>query len=453
MDKGHQEKLLPGFPREGKLQTMEEVDAYFASDKIQCLLCGKWFKDLGCKHLISKHEITADEYREMYGLPWARGLTGSLFHEKKIELGKKLWADGKMSDAIVEYQRTEFSPPRPRQPYARVSTKRCRRKDFEAILERMRNQQRTLGDVCKDPDMPTRTTWYRYVKRHPDLKEKAREILYDLPYSLQAGAKDLSPRFSVDCQHMRSKGMTVKKIAADLGVSTLAVSRALHKSPGGFRNLSGKKFREKWRREDYEAVLDRMRKQKRTLFDVLKDPDLPPGYCWSNFIKKHPEFVEKLKQTCYSLPYSIQVRCHITSPQFGIECQRLRDRGMSVAKIVDALGVTSGAVKRTLRANPAVLFPLAKGVFVRYRRKDYEAILDRMRNQMRLLADVCGDPDMPSKYAWSQYTKRHPEFEERLQQTYYSLPYSLQFKSGCVSPHWTQRPEDAKKSDHRVPAI
>ncbi len=85
---------LPGFPRKGKFQTKEEVDAYFLPDKIQCLLCGEWFKSIGGNHLTTVHGITADEYREMYGLPWHRGLTGRINHKKRSKSARRLVEDG-----------------------------------------------------------------------------------------------------------------------------------------------------------------------------------------------------------------------------------------------------------------------------------------------------------------------------------------------------------------------
>ncbi len=75
-------KVMPGYPRKGKFQSKEEVDAFFSGDNIQCLLCGKWFLQLHI-HLNRTHDVTSDEYREMYGLPWSRGLSGRINFKKK----------------------------------------------------------------------------------------------------------------------------------------------------------------------------------------------------------------------------------------------------------------------------------------------------------------------------------------------------------------------------------
>lgn len=89
MYNGKQENFPPGFPRRGKFKTKEEVDAYFSSEKIQCLLCGKWFKSIGGNHMIHKLGITTDEYKEMFGLPWKRGLTGKRVYKRAFWNSRK----------------------------------------------------------------------------------------------------------------------------------------------------------------------------------------------------------------------------------------------------------------------------------------------------------------------------------------------------------------------------
>ena len=53
--------------------TPEEIEAYFATPKIQCLECGKRYKSLGV-HLLTMHEMSTDDYRAAHGIPWTYGL-------------------------------------------------------------------------------------------------------------------------------------------------------------------------------------------------------------------------------------------------------------------------------------------------------------------------------------------------------------------------------------------
>ncbi len=155
-------------------------------------------------------------------------------------------------------------------------------------------------------------------------------------------------QFEIECQRMRAGRVSMNNIAAALGVSSGVVRRVLHNSSGGFRSLD-KRGVSKPRREDYEAILERMRKQQRHLKDVCNDPDLPSYSGWSRYAKRHPEFVEKYRQVLSSQPYHMQLATGFLSPRLIDECQRLRSRGMSQKKIGDKLGVCVVTVRTALQ--------------------------------------------------------------------------------------------------------
>ena len=73
---------LPGYPVDPRPLTLAEVRPYFAGDRIVCLRCGKPYRELG-RHLGQIHNVTEDEYRAMYGLPWRRGLTSASANQNK----------------------------------------------------------------------------------------------------------------------------------------------------------------------------------------------------------------------------------------------------------------------------------------------------------------------------------------------------------------------------------
>lgn len=66
MSKTHIE-VMQEYPWCGKFRTKTEIDDYLAGNKVQCLICGKLFIALPT-HLERTHDITADNYREQYGL-------------------------------------------------------------------------------------------------------------------------------------------------------------------------------------------------------------------------------------------------------------------------------------------------------------------------------------------------------------------------------------------------
>jgi hypothetical protein len=97
MDETFDLNFFQEFPWRGRFETKTEIDDYFAGDKVRCLLCGKQFKALS-SHLGRVHDVTVDDYREQYGLPWQRGLCGAGTTEK-------------MSKNMLNRRNNGFCPP------------------------------------------------------------------------------------------------------------------------------------------------------------------------------------------------------------------------------------------------------------------------------------------------------------------------------------------------------
>ncbi len=438
--------ILPDYPLKGKFQTKEEVDDYFSGERIQCLLCGKWFKRIGGIHLAYKHDVSGDEYREMYGLPWKRGLTAKPVYEKRSEMTKKYWADGKIYNVFNMLSVGKHSPKRPAQPFQRDLYKKKRLadrekkdarqwKDYEAIIDRMRTEQRTLTDVCTDSDLPKRSAWNLFVKRHPEFVEKAGKIHYSLPYTIQLKCHDVSPRYRIDCERLRATGMGMQEIANAFGVQYQSVLKTLmnYNKKMGIGRINPYR---KWRRGDFEKILERMRTERRVVTDVCMDLDLPMYGAWGHYAKKRPEFAEKARAIHYSLPYAAQIKLHDISPQLRIDCERLRGKGMTLKKIANALGVNFSMVLRSLE-NFNRKLGLSRTIrFKKWSREYFEKILERMKKEQRTLKDVCRDTDFPKASTWNRFAKEHPEFTENAQKIHYSFPYALQVKHLDVSPRF-----------------
>ncbi len=301
------------------------------------------------------------------------------------------------------------------------------REDFETILNRIRWQQRTLKDVCKDPDLPGVQIWLRYIKSHPEFATELNEIYHRWPYSLQAKVNNFSPRFRIDCERLRAREMTIKNVAKTLGVSDSPVSRVLQDfdEKMGFRERSCGP-------EGFEAILDRIREQQRPLNHVCKDPDSPCLMAWLHNVDKHPEFNTKLEEVYHRMSYPFQASVRCLSPRFRIDCERLRAGGMSIERISKALGLSQAPVRRALRG-----FDEKMGLWNnKWRREKFETILDRIREQQRPLQDVCGDPDLPTKGDWVSYAKKHPEFITKLKEVYHNMSYPFQARVRNLSPRF-----------------
>lgn len=102
------------YPKITPLQTLEEIEEYFNTEKIVCLLCGNEYFKLD-HHLKSIHGIDTRTYKLKFGLSLIRGLTGIISHEKLVDHGYKMLTKNtaagiKMQDMIIKRgNHTEYS--------------------------------------------------------------------------------------------------------------------------------------------------------------------------------------------------------------------------------------------------------------------------------------------------------------------------------------------------------
>ena len=102
--------VLPGYPKEFVFETRGQIDAYLGGQRVTCLLCGHEYRILET-HLRGVHSMTGDDYRELYGLPYHRGLCGSSFSERRVEQGKELWEENteRQAAALAKAKATQAS--------------------------------------------------------------------------------------------------------------------------------------------------------------------------------------------------------------------------------------------------------------------------------------------------------------------------------------------------------
>jgi len=68
-----------------RFTTAKQVDDYLAGDRVKCLICGRSFKMLSA-HIWQKHDMSADDYREEFGIPWSRSLSGKATQALKAKI-------------------------------------------------------------------------------------------------------------------------------------------------------------------------------------------------------------------------------------------------------------------------------------------------------------------------------------------------------------------------------
>jgi len=83
----------------------KDIKKYFEGDTVQCLICFKWYKSL-CSHL-RVHDITVDQYKTKFGLPFSKGLCGNTVSNNFRENAKRLRMEGKILTGIISEEHAQ----------------------------------------------------------------------------------------------------------------------------------------------------------------------------------------------------------------------------------------------------------------------------------------------------------------------------------------------------------
>jgi len=237
--KENKKSALPGFPWNGRFENKKEIDSYFAGNKIQCLLCGKRFKALP-QHLERTHDITADDYRERYGLPWRRGLCGTGTSKKLSRNMHERLKKGFRPPIEAAQRKSVKAMKRQDQPFfVKVKAdnmkigcdkiKKYTDQDFKNVLAKMLNEKKGLNEVCKDADMPDFRAVSKYAQINADFRKELDKTYEQLPYSVQAGAGRLpEKKFKEDLKCLKRSGITVADMSRLLGVSRSLIQNRLN---------------------------------------------------------------------------------------------------------------------------------------------------------------------------------------------------------------------------------
>lgn len=185
VEKAIRRKVMPGFPVKSAFLSIHEIEEYFSGDRITCLLCGKSFKAL-CSHLSLIHKVSADDYKQNYGLPYKAGLTSSDTREKKSESMKNpsqllrlatyrerqkatgVTRKGSRTSALKLMKTAENRALSPF--YSRTYTE----EDGDAILSYMERNDCSLSAAIRATNIMDRSTFADVVARFPGLNYAAR---------------------------------------------------------------------------------------------------------------------------------------------------------------------------------------------------------------------------------------------------------------------------------------
>lgn len=222
---------LEGYPIPPRPFTAEEVRDYLGGDSITCLRCGRSFQSMG-KHLFLVHQLTAEEYRDMYGLPWMTGLSSKPSRERRGEATKR----GQEESGYEPVPPTNAAPrpgrfqPFHRQRLEELACKMVGRpnpygaEDFAKLVEQI-VQGAKLADITGN-GAPSTRWFFDWRAQHPEARKLFEERMDAAPFHLQC-ASGLSPgaRFTQAIRDLREAGKGDTAIARELGVKMHQVRR------------------------------------------------------------------------------------------------------------------------------------------------------------------------------------------------------------------------------------
>jgi len=169
-------------------KTKEEIDEYLSHEKITCLECGKEFFQLG-NHLIQTHFMSVDEYRDKYGLPYSRGLVGTITRGRisngavdRIKDGRGSQFDSKkLCEARKLKKDCGGKTARIKQPFhddlrGRMHIGNTKFNKFVGVedIKRLKKRMalgRSIHSICNDKDMPSRSSVLRFIKKNTEAKD------------------------------------------------------------------------------------------------------------------------------------------------------------------------------------------------------------------------------------------------------------------------------------------
>lgn len=100
--------------------------------------------------------------------------------------------------------------------------------DMNEFLRRVKTG-RTPSEVAADPDMPGRSFFDTYKRKHPEYERQFEKIWENLPFAVQARGNRLGERFTREVVKLKKRGLTDKEIGQELGVTSGAVHGRYHR--------------------------------------------------------------------------------------------------------------------------------------------------------------------------------------------------------------------------------
>lgn len=223
-----------------KFKNREEINAYFQGDKIECLLCGKYFKALAT-HIIRTHEYTVDEYKKEFGLPWGRGLTSndtntkqSLIMKKRVKEDPRLKLTPELMNKaqqakkrpVMEYRMNELSEK------ALKMTEEAKQKSIigaNQILDMMETEKLPACYTCLFDDLPDLYVLMGAMKHDKTTKKRYQAIKKTIPSLIELKSGLDKNKLTYEIKRASENGVSNNEIARHFNINKKTVAKYLAK--------------------------------------------------------------------------------------------------------------------------------------------------------------------------------------------------------------------------------
>jgi hypothetical protein len=348
---------LPGYPWKRRFNSLEEINAYMNQDRLTCLLCGHNYASL-TNHLIRRHHIHPDRYKERYCITYKTRLAGKTWRAKarklffqKVRQGKlKLGPPKRHIRKILRLKKRPLNAAVRQTARTRLLKRLGRDRtwndaDFKEYLKRIKSG-RTISEVGRDKDMPNRDMFFKRLREDKKFRTTFEHIWEHLPFAVQACGQKLGKRFDQAIIRLRREGHNWKDIGKILECSPSTprtrwrwLARQGQVSPKEFRHGVG------WTDTHFTEFLIRVQ-AGRTPAEVARDTDMPSIQRFHAHLQKDRKFCQRFRKVWENLPFFVQARGHRLGKRFLRTVIASRRRGLTWSEI-DRIAGTKDTARST----------------------------------------------------------------------------------------------------------
>lgn len=462
MNKSELEKMKIEYA-DARFKNNEEVQNYFNQKRLNCLICGKTYKSLG-SHLCRTHDITVDEYKEIFNIPWGESLACQSTRQKQAENLSRRVESGSMPrvdpKVLVELHRNK--PKRKIRDYHIDRLKDIQ--DLAAAAHHNASKEKVLKlfDVMEENNC---TEWaamqilgmttYNLVKvtleYFPELKERYDQVCAKIRRGVARKTKMSHDEIREQIFQLRLTGITNEEIAQRLNIGKTTVKRAItkqgafakckdtsvehipipmtaancrkvaHKNPGVRKvHQFDLPYEERVAKFKQEFQSKRMKSRKEA-YDYVANDTIICLICGAELqsMSAHLKNIHGISTEDYKDIFNIPWKLGLIGARARkVQGDKARQRMLDDPdRIRKALACKDAPSRKKRTKNYSKYKPSGVHEAMKARTKELAIkILDAMEEYMRPALTVCRLPDMPKIQSLNSAMKYFPEIRERYDQ-------------------------------------